>query len=91
MKTVCISTFGLNPKREHTRKVSLMCIYQDMAVLTDPSSRSFLDLWRRYDMNDILLPKGADRQGFNAGSTNSPAYDGEYFADDQDVIVVSAK
>ena len=29
--------------------------------------------------------------GFQAGNTNNPAYDGEYFADDQDVVVVSAK
>jgi hypothetical protein len=30
-------------------------------------------------------------KGFATGSTNNPAYNGEYIASDEDVIVVSAK
>jgi carboxylesterase type B len=29
--------------------------------------------------------------GFATGSTNNPGYNGQYFADNEDVVVVSAK
>ena len=30
-------------------------------------------------------------KGFQTGNTNNPTYNGQYFADNEDVIVVSAK
>jgi hypothetical protein len=52
-----------------------------------------MDLWRRYDKSRgrNRLEDADNLLGFSFGSTNNPQYNGQYFADEEDVVLVSIR